>query len=264
MFADKEGGGSGGFFRRVLLAVVFGLTPVVARRLFSCRRAQLQTRWCGHESRATRAMFQIFRGSPPASALRLLANCRANDMGVVRHAWGRVGIRQIVETVSGEARLAAGVAISRGGPNVEARMTGRLADEFAIRTLQQDYFRTVDGKDWAGFSAVMCEDTVFDFRQAVDPGLRPVCGRENVVEFVRQSMASITSAHCGFLRKLEFTGDDTASALWAMQDVLWTGNPGGLKKLMHGYGHYHLDYRCEKGVWRISRWLLTRTFVEQF
>lgn len=140
----------------------------------------------------------------------------------------------------------------------------RLADEIAIRTVQQDYFQAADSKDWAGFGEVMCADAVFDFSQAVDPALKPVQGRAAIVDFVRTSMEPITSAHCGFLRKLEFTGEDTASALWAMQDVLWTGEPGALKKLMHGYGHYHLEYRRENGVWRISRWLLTRTYIDTF
>ena len=147
---------------------------------------------------------------------------------------------------------------------MDETITPSLADEMAVRTLQQDYFQTVDSKDWAGFGQVMCADAVFDFSQAVDPSLKPVQGREAIVDFVRSSMEPITSAHCAFLRKLEFTGADTARALWAMQDVLWTGSPGAMKKLLHGYGHYHLEYRREDGAWRISRWLLSRTHVDTF
>jgi len=147
---------------------------------------------------------------------------------------------------------------------MDGHQPARLADEMAIRTLQQDYFRTVDAHDWAGFGAVLCADAVFDFSQAVDPGLELVVGREGVVAFVREAMSPITSAHSGFLRSLEFTRADEARALWAMQDMLWTGEPGALKKLALGHGHYHLEYRREDGAWRIARWLLTRIHMETF
>ena len=77
-------------------------------------------------------------------------------------------------------------------------------------------------------------------------------------------MESVTSAHHGFLRVLEFTGQDTARAVWAMEDTLWTGQTGALKKLMNGHGHYTIAYRRIAEKWQIEDWLLTRTYVEKY
>ena len=143
-------------------------------------------------------------------------------------------------------------------------MADRIADELAIRTLQQDYFHAADSKDWDGFGGVIAENAVFDFRAAVDSSIPPVEGREAIVEFVRTSMEPITSVHRGFLRSLEFLGQDRARAIWAMEDILWVGEAGSLTKLMNGHGHYNIGYRRIDGNWYIEDWLLTRTFVETF
>jgi len=153
---------------------------------------------------------------------------------------------------------------TRHHKSIERHMTYRIADELAIRTWQQSYFHTVDSKDWDGFGSVIAENAVFDFRVAVDPSIPPVAGREAIVEFVRTSMEPITSAHRGFLRTLEFTDQDTAWAVWAMEDILWTGKAGSLTKLMNGHGHYKIRYRRINDKWYIDDWLLTRIFVEKY
>ena len=143
-------------------------------------------------------------------------------------------------------------------------MSGRIADELAIRTLQQAYFHSVDAKDWGLFASLLTEQAMFDFSAAVDPTLAPVRGRQTIVDFVRKSMSAITSAHHGFLRKLEFSGKGTARALWAMEDRLWHGEPGSLTKYMHGHGHYQIGYSLVGGEWKICDWKLTRVHVDLF
>ena len=143
-------------------------------------------------------------------------------------------------------------------------MDNKVVDELAIRTLQQDYFHSVDSKDWDGFRGVIAANAVFDFRAAVDASIAPVVGREAIVEFVRTSMEPITSAHRGFLRTLEFTGQDRARAIWAMEDILWSGQAGALKKVMNGYGHYNIGYRRIDEKWQIENWILTRICVEKY
>ena len=139
----------------------------------------------------------------------------------------------------------------------------RLLDEHDIMWLQRKYFDACDTKDWNQLKELLTEDAVFDFRQAMDPELEPVVGRNEVIKVIGSAMAPLTSLHRGYLRKLEFTGADTGRAVWAMEDTLWSGENGALSKVMHGYGHYHLTYRKVEGAWRIATWLLTRTFVER-
>ena len=142
-------------------------------------------------------------------------------------------------------------------------MLGCLLDEHAIIWLQRNYFDACDMKDWSRLRELLTEDAVFDFRQAMDPDLELVVGRDEVIEVIGRAMGPFTSLHRGYLRKLEFTGADIGRAVWAMEDTLWSGEAGALTKIMHGYGQYHLSYRKVAGEWRIASWLLTRTFVER-
>ena len=139
---------------------------------------------------------------------------------------------------------------------------GRLADELAIRTLHQNYFHGVDSKDFELFGSVFDEDTVFDFRAATDPPQPVLHGRDEIIPFVRETLAGITTVHHGFLRELAFTGLDRARGLWAMEDILWRGEPGQLEVMLHGWGHYHADYRKVDDAWRISSISLTRIHVQ--
>ena len=139
---------------------------------------------------------------------------------------------------------------------------GRIADELAIRTLQQNYFHSVDSKDWQLFASVFDERSIFDFREATDPPVPVLEGGEAIIQFVRDVMAEFTTVHHGFLRELEFEGSGQARALWAMEDILWRGQPGQLTKALQGFGHYHAEYCKLEGAWRISKIRLTRTFVE--
>ena len=139
-----------------------------------------------------------------------------------------------------------------------------MKDELAIRTIKQNYFHGVDSKNWALFASVFDEDCLFDFSAATNPPVPPIRGRGAIVAFVRSTMAEFTTVHHGFLRELEFSGAGSARALWAMEDILWRGEPGQLVRFLHGYGHYHEEYVKKDGIWLCSMTRLTRINVELF
>jgi hypothetical protein len=61
--------------------------------------------------------------------------------------------------------------------------------------------------------------------------------------------------------EITITGPDTATAIWAMDDLVTMFRPR--ERRFHGYGHYHDEYvRTDQG-WRISRTELTRLRVDK-
>ena len=68
---------------------------------------------------------------------------------------------------------------------------------------------------------------------------------------------AVTTVHHGHAPEIELTSDDTARGIWAMEDKLWWTN-GDHEEHLHGYGHYHEEYRKVDGRWLISYRKLTR------
>ncbi len=67
----------------------------------------------------------------------------------------------------------------------------------------------------------------------------------------------VTSVHHGHTPEIVLTSDTTATGIWAMEDELWWTN-GDVEEHLHGYGHYHEEYRKVEGKWLISYRTLTR------
>ncbi|WP_166875234.1 nuclear transport factor 2 family protein [Salinibacterium sp. ZJ450] len=145
------------------------------------------------------------------------------------------------------------------------------ADEIeAIRRLKARYFRALDTKDWDEFGAVFTEDAAIG---PIDNGftdellaLRPAVERQPVaasgigafVERVATNIGPLISTHHGHQPEIELTGDDEATGIWAMEDVLvWPADGYRLR----GTGHYWETYRKVDGVWKIASMKLTRLYV---
>ncbi|WP_173922437.1 nuclear transport factor 2 family protein [Agromyces sp. Marseille-P2726] len=140
----------------------------------------------------------------------------------------------------------------------------------SIRQLKARYFRTLDTKDWDGFKAVFTEDAAIG---PIDNGFTPellalrspdeqkpvaASGIDAFVERVATNIGPLISTHHGHQPEIEVTGDDEASGIWAMEDVLvWPADGYRLR----GTGHYWETYRKVDGEWRIASMKLTRLYV---
>ena len=85
-------------------------------------------------------------------------------------------------------------------------------------------------------------------------------GREHLTNSIRGMLGSsthVTTAHHGHTPEIVLTSDTTATGIWAMEDELWWTN-GDVEEHLHGYGHYHEEYRKVEGKWLISYRKLTR------
>lgn len=130
-----------------------------------------------------------------------------------------------------------------------------MDDIEAIRRLKAGYFRTLDTKDWEGLRRLFTDDVVVDTSEA---GGEVVTGADAFVEFVREMLDGAVTVHQGHMPEIELTSETTATAIWALHDIIiW---PSGTR--LDGYGHYHEIYEKSDDGWRIASSKLTRLHMD--
>ncbi|MVZ91202.1 nuclear transport factor 2 family protein [Microbacter sp. ANSKLAB05] len=130
----------------------------------------------------------------------------------------------------------------------------------------------LDMKQWDLYPTLHTDDVVSETwggvpvdRQPTSDGVaNRVVGNERLGQTIRAFMErkGITSVHHGHTPLIDFTSDTTARGTWAMEDMLWWTHPDGAEERLHGYGHYHEEYRLVEGVWLISYRSLSRIRVD--
>jgi hypothetical protein len=130
-------------------------------------------------------------------------------------------------------------------------VTAWSEDLEAIKQLKARYCRTMDTKAWDSMRSLFADDVTID---TVESGGSVVTGADDFIVFLRQAIGDVATVHHCHMPEIERTSPTTASAVWAMEDMLrW---PDGTE--LHGYGHYHETYEKCAGVWRITSSRLTR------
>jgi uncharacterized protein (TIGR02246 family) len=130
-----------------------------------------------------------------------------------------------------------------------------MDDIEAIKKLKARYFRTMDGKDWAGYRQVFTDDVVMDTSEA---GGNVIEGADAFLEFLVPVLQDVVTVHQGHMPEIDLTSSTTATGIWALEDLLQY--PGGAE--MRGYGHYHETYEKLDGQWLIKSSKLTRLRVD--
>lgn len=126
-----------------------------------------------------------------------------------------------------------------------------------IRNLKARYFRLMDTKQWDALADVFTPD----LRIVTPDGRVWLEGGQAYADSLRFGLTDAVSCHQGLTGEIEITGADTASGIWAMQDVIeWTDrHPREGWRAILGRGHYHETYRRgDDGQWRIATLTLTR------
>lgn len=124
----------------------------------------------------------------------------------------------------------------------------------AIKQLKARYFRWLDTKQWQSWSAVFTHDVVM----AIPERDMVIEGRQAVVQSVHDYLVDAQTIHHGFMPEIEFISATEATGVWAMEDRIETPTQS-----IHGFGHYHEEYRIEDGGWRIARIALHRLRVDR-
>lgn len=139
------------------------------------------------------------------------------------------------------------------------RLIRELVDREQLKELRARYFRFLDLRDLDGFASVFTQDAVLEVPE-VDLVFR---GREEISSKVLASVHGAVSAHHGHTHELTITGPDTATGIWAMQDIVeWPRAASGERVGITGVGHYHDEYVREDGQWRIAKVRLVRIRVQ--
>jgi ketosteroid isomerase-like protein len=130
-------------------------------------------------------------------------------------------------------------------------VTAWSEDIEAIKQLKARYCRTMDTKDWDTMRSLFADDVIID---TAESGGNVVRGADEFMSFLRHAIGDVATVHHCHTPEIERTSATTASAIWAMEDMLrW---PDGTE--LHGYGHYHESYERHAGTWHITSSRLTR------
>jgi|SRR5579863_3791981 len=137
-----------------------------------------------------------------------------------------------------------------------------LAEIEAIRQLKARYFRYLDTKNWVEWRKVFTDDVEIRVDVTVDKdgqgGWHPEHPKggdafvAHISEFLKPPFMTV---HHGHTHEITITGPNTATGIWAMEDIV-SPTP---EQTIWGYGHYHERYRKETdGAWRIAGFHLSR------
>jgi hypothetical protein len=131
----------------------------------------------------------------------------------------------------------------------------RLVDIEAIKQLKAAYIRFADTKQWSEWGKLFTEDCRLD----TEAGLHH--GRDTVVKVISDSLKNGRTVHRVTQPEITITGADTASAIWAMHDVV-SITLDGQEHTFRGYGYYYEDYVRTSEGWRLKSGKLVRQQVE--
>lgn len=138
-----------------------------------------------------------------------------------------------------------------------------MDDYEAIRRLKARYCRFLDTKDYEAWKALFAPDVVVKLDMAISTGgadgqtAPDLHGLDEFVPVVLGGVEHAQTKHHVHTPEIDLTSDTTASAIWAMEDLLLFADGGEL----FGAGHYHETYEKRDGGWVITSLHLTRTIL---
>ena len=136
-----------------------------------------------------------------------------------------------------------------------------LVEIHAIERLKYAYLRCLDQKLWDEIAECFTPDA----HAAYSGGGYSFDGRDAIVDFLRRSMGAETfhSSHKMHHPEIDLTGPDTATGVWALEDiVVLTGEGGAGGVTIRGAAFYTDQYVKLDGQWRIKHTGYKRTYEE--
>ncbi|MFE5143996.1 nuclear transport factor 2 family protein [Streptomyces fagopyri] len=122
----------------------------------------------------------------------------------------------------------------------------------SIKQLKARYFRFVDEKRHDELAALFTPDA-----KIVTDGIA-FGSPADFADTVRDFIGAAPTVHHGHMPEIEITAPDTASGIWAMEDLLTFPAGENAPEGHNGYGQYRETYRRVDGNWLIESLSLTR------
>ncbi len=128
-----------------------------------------------------------------------------------------------------------------------------------IKRFKYAYARCLDQKLWDELADLLTEDAVAEYSN----GKYSHSGRDAIVAFITRGMAAETflSSHRMHHPEIDLTGPDTATATWALEDIVVMEDMG---LSIQGAAFYTDRYVKIDGEWKIAYTGYKRTFEEIF
>lgn len=138
------------------------------------------------------------------------------------------------------------------------RMTPEALVEIElIKQVKYAYFRCLDLKQWDEIRELFTDDATASY----GGGAYAFEGRDAIVRFFRKAMGreNFLSSHKAHHPEIELTGRDTATGVWALEDIVidlqWELD-------IRGAAFYEDEYVKVDDVWKIQRTAYKRVFEE--
>lgn len=126
----------------------------------------------------------------------------------------------------------------------------------AIRNLKARRLRAMDEKRWADYEAMHAEDHISDTYDDA-----PAIGTKANTAKLSAGLKNLITVHHAHTPEINLTGEDGATGVWAMEDMLFW-KQGDEDHWLHGFGHYHERYRKGPEGWQFVYRKLTRIHVK--
>jgi hypothetical protein len=126
-----------------------------------------------------------------------------------------------------------------------------------IKRLKYAYARCLDQKRWDEIANLFTDDAV----AAYSGGGYSFEGRAAIVDFLQRSMGAETflSSHKMHHPEIDLTGPDSATGVWALDDVVVMTD---FELTIRGCSFYDDEYVRQHGTWRIKRTGYKRIYEE--
>lgn len=143
-----------------------------------------------------------------------------------------------------------------------------------IKALFARRVRAMDQKDWVLYDTCHAEHAVlksFSNEQTAgvsvlqqDGGKPTAIGKAAIKQAIQTLLdgpTKVTTVHHAHTPEIAFTSDETATGIWAMEDLLWWWDEG-VEQKAHGWGHYYETYEKIGGTWLITSRTIKRLHME--
>jgi uncharacterized protein (TIGR02246 family) len=126
-----------------------------------------------------------------------------------------------------------------------------------IHQLKYRYVRFLDTKRWDDLAELFTPDATASY----GGGATECAGRDAIMAFLTTSMAdeSMLTSHKVHQPEITLTGPDSATGIWALDDVVVLG---ALGMTVRGASYYDDRYARVEGTWRIAHTGYKRVYEE--
>ncbi len=138
----------------------------------------------------------------------------------------------------------------------------RLVAVEDIRRVMARYVYNADHHRWDELAALFTLDAPFAASTVDGSPQARMTGRDEIAAGLKaRNHPDSVLVHHLFSSEVDVGSEDSATGVWAMEDVITTspsarsdGEPTG----MHGYGHYRVRFTRSAGSWLIAELRITR------